>query len=71
MTTKKKESVVVDTETVSFVRTVHAASLLLLQAGTDRTQQESSLRMIIEACNEELIRRGIDDKSNNRLPDSR
>lgn len=64
------EAIKVDAEIVSYIRTVHAASLLLLQAGNDRTQQESALRMIIEASNEELVRLGIEDKSHNRLPDS-
>lgn len=61
----------VDAETVAYIRTIHAASLLLLQAGNDRTQQETALRMIIEASTEELDRRGLEDKSHSRLPDSR
>lgn len=65
------ETVEVDPETVSYIRTINAASLLLIQAGANRTQQEEALRMIIDASNEELIRRGIEDKSHNRLPDSR
>lgn len=59
--------IVIDGRTVAFVRTVHAASLLLIQAGSDRTQQEVSLRMIIEACNDELIYRGMEDESHSRL----
>ncbi len=59
--------IVIDRETVTFIRTVHAASLLLLQAGEDRSQQETALRMIVEAANDELVRRGIDDTSHNRL----
>ncbi len=67
----KKNAVTVEAETVAFVRTVHAASLLLLQAGRDRSQQESALMMIIEACNHELDRLCINDSSHNRLPDSK
>lgn len=61
------DSITVEGRTVAFVRTVHAASLLLIQAGSDRSQQEVSLRMIIEACNEELIHRGMEDESHNRV----
>ncbi len=61
-------NIIVDPETVDFVRTVHAASLILIQAGNDRTQQEYALRMIVEAANSELVRRGIEDSSHTRLP---
>lgn len=57
----KNEVVKVDSETIAFIRSVHAASLLLLQAGSDRTQQETALRLIIEVTNEELVRRGIEE----------
>ena len=64
-------SVKVDPETVAFIRTINAASLLLLQSDGDKTQQEAALMMIIEACDEELLRLGITDKSHTKLPDSR
>ncbi len=51
----------VDPETISFVRTVAAAGLALINAGTDKTQAEWAIRTIIEACNEELVRLGIED----------
>ena len=57
-----KRNIGVESEIVSYIRTVHAASLLLLQSDGDRTQQETALRMIIEASNSELVRLGIEEK---------
>lgn len=65
---KLKEVVQVETETVAFVRVLHSAGLLLIQAGDDQTQAEEALMMVIEACNGELERRGFTDKSHTQLP---
>ncbi len=59
--------IVVESETIAFVREVHACSLLLINAGADRTQQEFALRTIVEACNNELVRRGIDSSPGKKV----